>query len=246
MNILKAFVMYQTRKTFVTPGTGMWDLINDNSRILLLLEHFGLDFSVGEMSVEQLCSENAISTELFITLANLYNGFYPEKKVVFGVKEIPDIIRFLTNSHIYYKEDKYPEITGYIGELFRKTEDKRVRLIEDFFRSYFDEVVEHLDYEDRIVFPYFRSLVDKTVDSDKVAFSAREYSLHHTDIETKLTDLKNLLIKHIKLNDELSLRRKLLFALHELEYDLLIHAQIEGTILMPLANKIEKRWKGTK
>jgi regulator of cell morphogenesis and NO signaling len=224
----------------------MWDLINENSRILLLLEHFGLDFTVGERSVAQLCKENHIPVELFVTLANLYNGFYPDKQVIFGVEEIPDILRFLTNSHIYYKEDKYPEITGYIGELLRKTGDKRVSLIEEFFRSYFDEVVEHLDYEDRIAFPYFNSLADKSIERDEDVFSAREYSLHHTDIETKLTDLKNLLIKHIKLSNELTLRRKLLFALQELEYDLLIHAQIEDAILLPLANKIEKEWKSTR
>ncbi len=235
--------MYQTHKTYVTSGTGMWDLINENSRILLLLEHFELDFTVGEKSVAQLCHDNSISAELFVTLANLYNGFYPDKKVIFGVEDIPDILRFLTNSHIYYKQDKYPEITGYIAELIHNTGDSRVRLIEDFFKSYFNEVVDHLDYEDKIAFPYFKSLANSTINRDEALFSAKEYSLHHTDIETKLTDLKNLLIKHIRLKNELTLRRKLLFALQELEYDLLIHAQIEDAILLPLANKVEKEWK---
>lgn len=248
--------MYQTHKTFVTPNMKMWDLISENSRILLLLEHFDIDFRVGERSVGQLCMDYGIPVTLFVSVANLYNGFQPGRGELPDVVDIPRIIGFLTNSHRYYKLDKYPEIMGYISLLLERTGDERVKLVEDFFRSYFDEVVEHLDYEDKVAFPYFLSLAGEAATGFIAGgyegfvkgrdFSAREYNLHHTDIETKLSDLKNLLIKHIPLQGELPLRRKLLFALQELEYDLLIHASIEETMLLPLAGKIEKEWKSVK
>ncbi|MDD2420272.1 MAG: hemerythrin domain-containing protein [Bacteroidales bacterium] len=236
--------MYQTHKTFVTPAMSMWDLLSENSRLLLLLEHFEIDFSVGEKSVRQLCVDNSISAKLFLSIANLYNGFYPDARDLPEVADIVNILRFLTNSHNYYKEDKYPEITGYITLLHERTGDKRVKMIEDFFKSYFDEVVEHLDYEDKVAFPYFLSLVDGSGahGGSSENFSAMEYSTHHSDIETKLADLKSLLLKHVPLDNELSLRRKLLFSLQELEYDLLIHASIEESLLLPLANKIEEQW----
>lgn len=240
--------MNHPRRTYVTPSTNMWDLINENPRILLLLEHFDIDFKVGECDVAQLCSQHNLPPTLFLSIANLYNGFVPDRKGLQKSEEIPRIISFLTNSHSYYKFDKYPEIIGYIAQLLEKTSDSRVKLIEDFFKIYFNEVVEHLDYEDKVAFPYFLSLSQhKILDNPSVEhFSAMQYKVHHTDIETKLADLKSLLIKHISLEGELPLRRRLIFALQELEYDLAIHASIEDTILLPWADKIEREWKNLK
>ena len=248
--------MYQTDKTFITSNVRMWELIEENSRFLLFSEHFNIDFRVGNSTVGQLCEQYNISVPLFIAIANLYNGFKPETIERLSINDIPAIIAFLTNSHRYYKLDKYPEIMGYISQLLTNTGESSVKLIEEFFTIYFDEVVEHLDYEDKVAFPYFLSLAkelskgytkggyEKFIKGED--FSVKQYGLHHTDIETKLSDLKNLLTKYIKIEGEFQLRRKLLCALHELEYELLIHELIEDTLLMPLAGKIEKEWKGVK
>jgi regulator of cell morphogenesis and NO signaling len=110
-------------------------------------------------------------------------------------------------------------------------------MIEKFFADYFREVSEHLDYEEGIAFPYFRSLLQSKTTSPEPTgskFSGTEYLEHHTDIESKLADLKNLLLRHISLKSDPVNRRKLLFSLIELEYVLNIHSLIEETILIPL------------
>jgi regulator of cell morphogenesis and NO signaling len=56
-----------------------------------------------------------------------------------------------------------------------------------------------------------------------------------------LHDLKNLLLKYVKIDNDLDLRRKLFFALYELEYDLFVHSLIEETILIPSGVNIEKK-----
>jgi len=232
--------MYQTHRIFAKPDMKMSDLIEENPRLLLLLEHFEIDFAVSDKTIAGICSENEISVSLFIMIVNLYNGFHPSKKDIDSLSDIIQILQFLKNSHDYYKNDKYPEIKGYIDKLPHNSYNKEVKLIENFFTDYFNEVLEHLDYEDEIAFPYFKMLTgakDSKVMND---FSTDEYRNHHTDIETKLTDLKNLLLMHIKITDQLPLRRKLIFSLFEFEYDLQIHALIEQKILLPLIENIEK------
>jgi len=120
-----------------------------------------------------------------------------------------------------------------------------VKLIDRFFNEYTNEVKEHLDYEDDIAFPYFYVLLERQIPSkpDKERFSVSEYREHHTDIESKLSDLKMLLLKHINITDELHIRRKILFSLFELEHDLNIHSVLEEMVLIPLINKIEKDLK---
>lgn len=231
--------MYQTTKTHIKKDAKLSGLINENPMLLLFLEHLEVDFVVEDKTIEQICSVNKLDPEAVLLIANLYNGFYPSAGDLENIKDISLIIKFLGNSHKYYKNDKYPEISTYITDLKRKNPSPDIDLISTFFSDYFDEVLEHLDYEDETAFPYFCRLNDEKQTGREEEFSAHEYSEHHTDIETKLTDLKNLLLKHISIKNELPLRRRLLISLFELEYDLTIHSMIEEKILLPVVEKIE-------
>lgn len=232
--------MYQTHRTFIEGHERMSALIEENPSLLLLLEHFEIDFTVSDKTVSQLCAEYNIPYDVFVMFANLYNGFHPEDAQIEDLKDIGTIIRFLKNSHQYYKTDKYPEIISIINELQSVTGNAEVKLIENFFKDYFTEVLEHLDYEDKTAFPFFMQHAEDLKKSDKHVFAANDYLEHHTDIETKLADLKNLLLKHIFISKAFALRRKLFMSLLELEFDLHIHALIEEKILLPLIAKTEK------
>ncbi|MFH1195977.1 MAG: hemerythrin domain-containing protein [bacterium] len=234
--------MYQTKKNYVKPEMKMADLIFENPSLLLLMEHFELDFIVHDKTVLQLCEENKISKEVFIAFANLYNGFYPTEAGNFSKDDITAIILFLRNTHNYYENEKYPEIKNLIEQLYFKNYAAEIKLIGKFFDEYFEEVKEHLSYENKVVFPYFCQLSKQTRsnENDKNKFSVNEYREHHTDIESKLNDLKELLLKHVPVQNDRVLRRKIIVNLFEVEYDLNIHSIIEETVLIPLIVKLEK------
>lgn len=233
--------MYQTHKTYIKQDMKMSDLINENYSLLMLLEHLDIDFTVGDKTVSQICKENNINQSVFTIISNLYNGFQPNKEEIYEIDDISIIIRLLKNSHRFYKEDKYLEIKEYIIKLHEKHNTEDIILIEKFFKDYFEEVLEHLDYEDEIAFPYFCKLLESKNIQSVPTFSAREYKEHHSDIETKLTDLKNLILKHITIKNDLTIRRRFLYCLFELEFDLNIHSMIEELILLPLITKVEKQ-----
>lgn len=221
----------------------MADLFFENPLLLLMMEHFDADFVVHDKTIEEVCAENNISKNVFVAFANLYNGFYQSVELNFSEQDVLCIIAFLRNTHQYYLNEKYPEIRSLIEQMYKKNETTEIKLIEKFFQEYFEEVVVHLDYEDKNAFPYFTELMKQkkvTIAQQGGNFSADVYNDHHTDIEYKLDELKNLLLKHIPLKEDRTLRRKLLFSLFELEYDLNIHTIIESTILTPLIKKIEK------
>jgi len=233
--------MYQTHKTYIKPDMKMSDLINENYSLLLFLEYLEIDFAVGDKTVFQLCKENNIDQSVFLVISNLYNGFYPNKDEIYLIDDISIIIKLLKNSHRFYKDDKYPEIKEYLIKLNDKHNTDDIILIERFFIDYFEEVLEHLAYEEQIAFPYFCQLLGKETIQKASKFSVREYKEHHSDIETKLTDLKNLLLKHITIKNDLTIRRKFLYCLFELEFELKIHSMIEEMILLPLITKVEKQ-----
>jgi len=129
--------MIQSHKTPFAPGKKMLDLLNENYSLLLFLQHFNVDFAVDNKSVGELCIENQINPGVFIVIGNLYNGFYPGKTEIENLNDIPSILKFLKNSHAFYKEDKYPELSEYLKILKQSQNRKDMDLIELFFHDYF-------------------------------------------------------------------------------------------------------------
>lgn len=232
-----------TNKIFITSEMKTSDILISNPYLILLLEHLGINMEVREKTVEQICNENNVSTELFLIIANLYNGFKPSPISDYSFNDIQTIIKYLKSSHEYYLDEKYPLIQKYIEMINSINDHPEILMIGKFFDKYFKEVVEHLDYEDDVVFPYVLDLNDqltrKNPEKSTINYSVTEYREHHDDIEEKLTDLNNLLIKYIPQKNDRQERRKLLLCLFELEYDLKIHSQIEETILIPMVEKME-------
>lgn len=226
-----------TSSSFVNPKMELHDLIEQNNRLLLLMEHFNTGFTVADMTIEEICNSKGINPLLFASLCNLYNGY---DKQLFEPQTIDDfnqLIDFLENSHRYYLDEMYPEIKHFIKKLSEINDTADIKMLDKFFESYFLEVKKHLEYEQKKVFPLFRLICNG---GSGIPDLKKSKKISHSDIETKLADLKNLLLKHIKLVDKDGAKRKLLSAIFEFQFDLTIHSIIEDKILMPSIMKICK------
>ena len=124
-----------------------------------------------------------------------------------------------------------------------------MKLVSVFFKDYFREVTDHLDYENEVFHPYVIQLASQINNNEpsniRDEYSVKQYKARHDDIEEKLNDLRNLLIKYLPVNQDQTVRRKLLFLLSELEFDLKIHSDIEELILIPFTLRMEKKVKQT-
>ena len=72
-------------------------------------------------------------------------------------------------------------------------------------------------------------------------YSVIDYREHHDDIQEKLDDVKKLLIEHLPQKADNNLRRKIIFALFDLDADLQTHSKIENEILIPQVEQFEKQ-----
>jgi|YNPMSStandDraft_1061717.scaffolds.fasta_scaffold00970_10 regulator of cell morphogenesis and NO signaling len=221
----------------------LFDIIESNPYTLLVIEHLKKNDSPKKKTLKQFCKENNLPLHLFLVLINIYSGQEVDFTDEFSVSDTSIIVDFLHNSHIYYKNEKYPLINSLLYELTKNVNTNEVKLLIKFFEEYFSEVIQHLDYEENIVFPYVNDIL-KVIEKKKVInkhnFSSNEYLEHHDDIEEKLSDLKILLLEHLKLNNYAYLGRQLIFHLYELEHDLRAHSIIEEKILIPIIVKLEK------
>ncbi|MFN8208270.1 MAG: hemerythrin domain-containing protein [Bacteroidales bacterium] len=230
---------------FFSPEMELAELVSANPNMILMLEHFGINMPFQGKTVKKICEENRISIDLFLAVSKLYNEHSSKAPAALEHTDLPVILEYLKKSHAYYTDEIYPKIRNIIRQLCEVNNMGEMLLVGKFFDDYFDEVKEHLDYENKIVFPYVTSLYEYLQHHSDVVkpsgYSVKEYNDHHNDIEQKLDDLRNLLIKYLPRKDDQQARRTLYFSLVELDFDLQVHARIEDLILIPLVESLERK-----
>ncbi|MDD3510924.1 MAG: hypothetical protein PHW97_03360, partial [Fermentimonas sp.] len=125
--------MHHFTTTKMSPSMKVAGQIDANPRLLLMLQHFKVDFRVRDLTVSQLCKEYCISETLFVDIANLYNGFGAKKNHTYTKNDLLQVIDFLKNSHHYYRFEMYPQIKSYILKLQENHPEKELKLLEKFF-----------------------------------------------------------------------------------------------------------------
>ena len=104
-----------------------------------------------------------------------------------------------------------------------------------FFDEYVAEVQKHMRYEESTVFPYVNSLL-AGVKPDM--YNIAIFRKRHDQVEAKLTELKNILIKYYPASSSNELN-SVLFDIFTCEQDLASHNYIEDYLFIPVIQTLE-------
>lgn len=227
----------------------MADVIHLNHHLLPIINRFGIQLGFGERSVHEVCKDYAVNLDFFLEIVNTFHdpSYFPLRHLRSFAPGM--LIDYLQKTHLYYLRIKLPEIAQYIRQLTSNTDvdPNHVLLLQDFFKSYESELTAHINREEQRVYPYIRTL-EKALQTGAVkadcaaseAYTIHHYEEEHDDVESKLFDLKNIIIKYLPSPVESRLFNIILHELFELEKDLNNHAHIEDLILVPMVEKMEK------
>ncbi|MDR0605558.1 MAG: hemerythrin domain-containing protein [Bacteroidales bacterium] len=217
------------------------DLLFTDYNLILILSRFGIKLGFGEKSVEEVCQKYHISPHLFLVVANVttYNEYFPDEGEIISLN-VNELIDYLQASHTYYLEDKIFSIENQLNSLYSKKEERYGEMIGQFFSEYKNEVVNHFAYEENTVFPYVRDLLKQNT---HVNYHINQFEKNHSNIEDKLTDLINILIKYLPENDRNKERENVLFNIFLFAKDLNKHILIENKVLVPCVKLIEEQYE---
>lgn len=232
----------------ITGDLRMADIIHINQRLLLVIERFGISLGFGDKTITEVCEKNQLNTSFVLLVLNVFNNHTYSVNELLSKEYIPGLIDYLKNGHRYFLIDKLPYINELIDRFIEKGENPDSRLLRVFFKEYMNEVIEHMNLEERTVFPYILALFDKVngqeVSEELLSYRIDDFIDSHSNIEEKLDDLKQLLIKHFPPTKDRFYRNQILFELFDLEYDLNDHNGLEERILTPLVRTLEKEATG--
>lgn len=228
----------------------MADLVHLNYLLLNVLNRFDIALGFADATVEEVCKKHQIDVNFFLDIANTYHhkDYFPKKQL--QRYPVQNILQYLRNTHYYYIEKKLPELELLLNETIKTCykDEKTIQLITSFFSGYKDQLTRHIDKEEREVFPYVYWLENYQMEefhAEEMAEKYRDYSIvkyknTHDDVEEKLHDLQNLIIKYLPNPTNMYACNKLLFEVYILENDLNDHSRIEEKVMIPKALSMEK------
>jgi regulator of cell morphogenesis and NO signaling len=233
-----------------TSGTRMADVIHGNYLLLPVISRFRISLGFGEETVGDTCRKHGIDIEFFLAIINAFTSetYFPQKKL--KTVNILTIVEYLEKTHVYYTRKQLPLLERLMAKLekSRTINRKNFDLIRTFFEGYKKELVDHLKREDRKTFPYVKRIY-RICHADPAArrkdkmfprYSMQIYKREHNDVDEKLFDLKNILIKYIRPGEDEDLLNEIIFELFRLERDIMDHTRIENKILLPLVSHMER------
>ena len=226
------------QRNFFTSDMKMADLLEANYRLLGIVARLGMGGSCGDMSVGEFCEAHSFDPDTLILICNVYTfeDYIPDEAVL-ASSRIQDIVSYLHRSHEYYRKESLAALSDDIRELIAPCSEKQQHVIWQFYTGYRDELENHFEFEENQVFPYIRAIVSG---EDTGGFSIEQFEENHSNIDEKLSDLKNLVMKSLPAECDDALRTRLLYSLYLLQNDLERHTALEDNILVPMARMIER------
>ncbi len=215
-------------------------LIHHNYNLLPVLNRFGIKLGIKEKTVETVCREKNINPNFFLAIVNTFNNeeYFPQEELLsFSPVEI---IEYLKRTHRYYLNYVLPKLDFQLEQLIqsRTSDNQGLQMVSQFYKKYKEELKEHIDHEEKTVFPHIENMVINNAKGDYTVIS---FEKEHTNMDEKLNDLKNLIIKYLTPDYNENLCNEFLLTLFRFEKDIYDHARIEDVILLTQAAAIEKK-----
>ncbi|WP_289857282.1 LuxR C-terminal-related transcriptional regulator [uncultured Muribaculum sp.] len=209
-------------------------LINDNSLLLMVMSRFGISLGFGDKTVEAVCSEQNVDCETFLAVCN----FISFQNVNGNTVSIEPLIEYLKKAHSYFLDFNMPLIRRKLIEAIDCSgRDQVAMLILKFYDAYTEEVRRHMDYEDKDVFTYIDTLLSGKYTE---GYSIDVFASGHHQINTKLKELKDIIIRYLPQREN-NLLNAVLFDIINCEQDLVSHCKVEDTLLVPAVRELEAR-----
>lgn len=219
------------------PTDKMSDLICDKYNLLQVLSRFQLPLGFGDQTVREVCDSAKVDCNTFLAIINFISEENNRMVDNFEGFSVVALMDYLKQAHHYFLDFQLPHIRAKLIEAIDSSTNELAALIVKFFDAYVEEVHKHMDYEDEYVFKYVEKLLNGEHPS---GFHITQYARRHDQIEQKLKELKNIIIKYYPSKENNNPLNSVLFDIFCCEEDLVSHCEIEDYLFVPAVRQLEK------
>ena len=211
----------------------MCDLVCDRYAVLQVMSRFGIALGFGDKTIAEVCEENRVDAATFLAVVNMLMGLGVGADVSSEVS-VRTLTDYLHNAHGYFLDFRLPAIRRKLIEAIDCSSSDVAFAILRFFDEYVAEVQRHMAYEEQTVFPYVESLLSG---EKNTSYSMEIFRRQHDQVETKLRELKNIIIKYYPSGSTNELNG-VLFDIFTCEQELASHNAVEDEIFVPAVERL--------
>ena len=196
----------------------MCDLVCDRYAVLQVMSRFGIALGFGDKTIAEVCAESRVDAATFLAVVNMLMNFGNGAELA-GEVSVRSLTDYLHNSHGYFLDFRLPAIRRKLIEAVDCALSDVSFAIMRFFDEYAAEVQRHMSYEEQTVFPYVESLLSG---EKNTAYSIDIFRRQHDQVDAKLRELKNIIIKYYPSGSSNELNG-VLFDIFNCEHELASH-----------------------
>lgn len=235
----------------LSKSVSIQEIVSGNKVLESVVERFGFEKCDHNRQLDEICAKYKADSDFVLLILKAFSEGMPFPENELRSFSIPVILDYLKKTHAFYLERKIPEIELSFTAICRDYSFSHPQLLvlANLFMDYKKDLVEHIDYEEYVLFPYIEELIKvKEQGRNLSAFGLDKYSIasfndeHHHE-EDILTEIRRSIEKRFRKNMVPLPFRIFLHQVETLEKDLLKHARIEDDILIPKAFELENELK---
>lgn len=229
------------------------DVVTNNIKTADIFKKFGIDFCCGGgISIAKACEKNNVNIEhLLNELISIDNKNLPSQN--FNKWELDFLIDYIVHTHHSYVLEAIELLDAYSAKVAKVHGENHppVLEIEQLYNQVKMELLQHMQKEERILFPFIKQLVNAKRGNCPVInshFGTVQNPINMMNAEHEMAGDILKKIAEITMNyapPEWACNTfKALYAkLDEFEQDLHLHVHLENNILFPKAIELEKSFQ---
>lgn len=228
------------------------EIVAEDYRTAGVFKRFGLDFCCGGgKPVAEVCEQKGVDIDTLLDElkaatsegddSHNYNEWSPEL-----------LVDYIEQRHHRFVRNKLPEIETYAKKV-AKVHGRRHEELNEILHEFImlkDELLNHLEKEERMLFPYIKELVKRAENGEKTeqrpSFGAvenpvRMMEIEHDEAGESMAKIQRLSNNFTPPEDACATYRVLFQNLEGFQDDLHKHVHLENNILFPKALELENR-----
>lgn len=230
------------------------ELVEQDNVRAYVLYYFGIRFyEFSEHTLEQVCREKGLSTEVVIKELEQPATHFTESELPLMNYPLDLIIEYLKHAHFIFVKHKLPYI-GRLVESFKanhKQYDQVEKDLKILFPLFLEDFIHHIYEEEDTLFKYINLLEKAALGKGNPArlyymmekSALQKCAIEHEAYDDEMAGIRKI-TKDYHLAPDAPLHVKVIYSeLMQFEKSLITHARVENEILFPKAMALENQVK---
>ncbi|MEO6830869.1 MAG: iron-sulfur cluster repair di-iron protein [Chitinophagaceae bacterium] len=225
-------------------------MVAENYKAASIFRKYGIDFCCqGGRSLEEACREKAINHEVVAQELKSAASDGTSDSIDYRSWPLDLLADYIEKTHHRYVTDKSPEIRAYLLKINKVHGGRHPELaeIEQLFLDSSEELLQHMQKEETVIFPYIRQMVEaerKDQPLPTASFGSIEGPINmmmeeHLHEGKRLARIAELSNGYTTPADGCNTYKVAFAMVEEFEKDLHKHIHLENNILFPKSIELE-------